>query len=59
MRDTITHYVNMEVPAGESFWPNGIFVDLRDYDRSLNRLRDRRDRGAVILPGREPLVLSS
>lgn len=52
--DTITHFVNMDVPQGNPFWPNGIYVDLREYYWSLNRLRDL---GGVILPGHDMLVL--
>ncbi len=52
--DSITHYVNMDVAAGDSFCPNAIYVDLRDFYRSLDRLRDL---GGVILPGHDPLVL--
>jgi N-acyl homoserine lactone hydrolase len=52
--DTITHYVNMDVKPGESFWPNGIYVDLREHYWSLDRLRDL---GGSILPGHDPQVL--
>jgi glyoxylase-like metal-dependent hydrolase (beta-lactamase superfamily II) len=52
--DTITHHVNMDVPVGDSFWPNAIYVDLAEYYRSLDRLRDL---GGVILPGHDPRVL--
>lgn len=52
--DTVTHFVNMDVPQGDSFWPNGIYVDLREYYWSLDRLRDL---GGVILPGHDMLVL--
>jgi N-acyl homoserine lactone hydrolase len=53
--DTIAHYVNMEVPKGDSFWPGPLYVDLREYYESLNRLRDL---GGTILPGHDPLVLT-
>ena len=52
--DTITHFVNMDVPAGDSFWPNGIYIDLRDYYWSLDRLKAL---GGFILPGHDMLVL--
>ena len=26
--DTVPHFENMEVPAGEPFWPTGIYIDL-------------------------------
>ncbi len=52
--DTITHYVNMDILSGNSFWPNGIYVDLKEYYWSLDRLRDL---GGVILPGHDMLVL--
>ncbi|HVN97991.1 MAG TPA: N-acyl homoserine lactonase family protein [Syntrophorhabdaceae bacterium] len=52
--DTITHFINMEVPPGTSFWPNGIYVDLRDCYWSLDRLRDL---GGFILPGHDTLVM--
>jgi N-acyl homoserine lactone hydrolase len=52
--DTIAHYVNMEVPKGDSFWPSPLYVDLRQYYESLDRLRDL---GGIILPGHDPLVL--
>ncbi len=52
--DTIAHYVNMDVPKGASFWPGPLYVDLKEYYESLNRLRDL---GGTILPGHDPLVL--
>ena len=52
--DTIAHYVNMEVPKGESFLPSPLYVDLREYYASLDRLRDL---GGTILPGHDSLVL--
>jgi N-acyl homoserine lactone hydrolase len=52
--DTIAHYVNMDVPKGASFWPSPLYVDLREYYQSLDRLRDL---GGTILPGHDPLAL--
>ncbi|NLE09920.1 MAG: N-acyl homoserine lactonase family protein [Actinobacteria bacterium] len=52
--DTIAHYVNMDVPEGASFWPGPLYVDLRQYYESLDRLRDL---GGTILPGHDTLVL--
>jgi N-acyl homoserine lactone hydrolase len=52
--DTIAHYINMEVPKGASFRPSPLYVDLREYYASLDRLRDL---GGTILPGHDPLVL--
>jgi N-acyl homoserine lactone hydrolase len=52
--DTVTHYVNMAVPDGDSFWPNPLYVDLREFYHSLDRLKAL---GGVILPGHDPLVL--
>jgi len=52
--DTITHYLNMDVPGGTSFWPGPLYVDLKEYYESLDRLRDL---GGTILPGHDPLVL--
>ena len=52
--DTICHYVNMDVPAGASFWPGPLYVDLRQVYESLDRLRDL---GGTILPGHDALVL--
>lgn len=53
--DTIAHYVNMDVPKGASFLPSPLYVDLREYYASLDRLRDL---GGTILPGHDPLALS-
>jgi len=53
--DTIAHYVNMEVPEGDSFVPGPLYVNLREYYQSLDRLRDL---GGTILPGHDALVLS-
>jgi len=52
--DTITHYLNMDVPEGASFWPGPLYVGLREYYESLDRLRDL---GGTILPGHDPRVL--
>ena len=53
--DTIAHYVNMEVPKGDSFWPGPLYLDLREYYESLDRLRDLE---GTILPGHDALALS-
>ena len=45
----------MDVPPGDSYWPNGIYVDLRDTYWSLDRLRDL---GGVILPGHDLLAVT-
>jgi N-acyl homoserine lactone hydrolase len=52
--DTITHFENMSVPGSDSFWPGAIYVDLKEYYQSLDRLKDL---GGVILPGHDLLVL--
>ncbi|MGD0919878.1 MAG: N-acyl homoserine lactonase family protein [Thermodesulfobacteriota bacterium] len=52
--DTITHYENMAVPDGDSFWPGPLYVDLREFYQSLDRLKNL---GGIILPGHDPLVL--
>jgi glyoxylase-like metal-dependent hydrolase (beta-lactamase superfamily II) len=52
--DSLTHYLSMDVPEGNSFWPGPIYVDLKEYYASLDRLRDL---GGTILPGHDPLVL--
>jgi N-acyl homoserine lactone hydrolase len=52
--DTITHYLSMDVPEGTSFWPGPLYVDLKEYYGSLDRLRDL---GGTILPGHDPHVL--
>jgi len=52
--DTITHFINMDVPPGDSFWPNGMFTDLGAHYWSLDRLRDL---GGFILPGHDMRVL--
>lgn len=53
--DTITHFANMAVPDNESFLPGPIYVDLREYYQSLDRLKNM---GGFILPGHDPLVLN-
>jgi N-acyl homoserine lactone hydrolase len=52
--DTITHYLSMDVPKGASFLPGPLYVDLKEYYETLDRLRDM---GGTILPGHDPLVL--
>lgn len=52
--DTIPQFENMAVSDGEPFWPNGMYVDLREYYESLNGLRAL---GGFILPGHDMLVL--
>jgi N-acyl homoserine lactone hydrolase len=52
--DTITHFLSMDVPEGTSFWPGPLYVGLKEYYESLDRLRDLR---GTILPGHDPLVL--
>lgn len=52
--DTIPHFENMDVPAGEPFWPTGIYIDLRELYESLDRLKSL---GGTILPGHDMLVL--
>jgi N-acyl homoserine lactone hydrolase len=53
--DTVTYFENMVVPESDSFWPNAIYVDLREYYESLNRLKGL---GGFILPGHDLLVLN-
>jgi N-acyl homoserine lactone hydrolase len=52
--DSVPQFENMEVPLGEPFWPSGIYVNLKDYYESLDRLRDL---GGVILPGHDLRVM--
>ncbi len=52
--DNVPLFENMQVRADEPFWPNGIYVDLREYYGSLDRLKAI---GGVILPGHDPAVL--
>jgi len=48
--DTIPHFANMDVRAGQPFWPNGIYVDLSEYYESLDRLKNLE---GTILPGHD------
>jgi N-acyl homoserine lactone hydrolase len=52
--DTVQHFENIEVADDEPFWPSGLYVDLREYCESLDRLKKL---GGVILPGHDLLVL--
>lgn len=52
--DTITHFEQMSIPGSDSFWPGAIYVDLREYYHSLDRLKHLR---GFILPGHDMLVL--
>jgi N-acyl homoserine lactone hydrolase len=52
--DTMTHYLSMDVPKDTSYLPGPLYVDLKEYYESLDRLRDL---GGTILPGHDPLVL--
>jgi N-acyl homoserine lactone hydrolase len=52
--DTITHFEQMSIPGSDSFWPGAIYVDLREYYRSLDCLKRL---GGFILPGHDLLVL--
>jgi N-acyl homoserine lactone hydrolase len=52
--DNIPFFENMRVPANEPFWPNAIYVDLREYYESLDRVKKL---GGTILPGHDLLVL--
>ena len=52
--DNIPFFENMRVPENEPFWPNAIYVDLREYYESLNRVKKL---GGTILPGHDLLVL--
>jgi N-acyl homoserine lactone hydrolase len=53
--DTVPHFENMEVPAGEPFIVTAIYVDMRELCASLERLRNIE---GVILPGHDMLVLN-
>jgi len=53
--DTITHFEQMSIPSGESYWPGAVYVDLREYYRSLDLLKSL---GCFILPGHDMLVLN-
>lgn len=37
--DTVTHHLNMDVPKSTSFWPGPLYVDLKEYYESLDRLK--------------------
>jgi N-acyl homoserine lactone hydrolase len=52
--DTVPSFENMKVPDDEPFWPGGLYVDLREYYHSLNRLKAL---GGFILPGHDMMVL--
>jgi len=52
--DNIPFFENMRVPENEPFWPNAIYVDLREYYESLNRVKKL---GGYILPAHDLLVL--
>ena len=44
----------MNVPDDEPFWPSGIYVNLDEYYKTLDRLKELR---GLILPGHDLLVL--
>jgi N-acyl homoserine lactone hydrolase len=52
--DTIPTYENMQVSEKERFWPSGIYVDLREYYQSLDRLKTL---GGRILPSHDMAVM--
>jgi N-acyl homoserine lactone hydrolase len=52
--DSIPTYENMRVPDNEPFWPSGIYVDLGEYYKSLDRLKAS---GGPILPSHDSMVL--
>ncbi len=52
--DNIPFFENMRVPENEPFWPNAIYVDLREYYESLHEVKKL---GGTILPGHDLLVL--
>jgi glyoxylase-like metal-dependent hydrolase (beta-lactamase superfamily II) len=52
--DSIPNFENMAMPDNESFWPSGAYIDLREYYRSLDRLKAL---GGFILPSHDLLVL--
>jgi len=52
--DNIPHFENMAVPDNDPFWPSAIYVDLREYYESLDRLKSL---GGFVLPGHDLLVL--
>lgn len=53
--DTIPTFENMEVPDDEPFWPSGLYVDLREYYQSLDRLKGL---GGFVLPSHDMKVLN-
>ncbi len=52
--DTIIHSESMAVPENDSFIPSPLYVDLREYYESLDRLKGL---GAHIIPGHDMAVL--
>ena len=44
-----------EVPDDEPFWPSGLYVDLREYYHSLDRLKGL---GGFVLPSHDMKVLN-
>jgi hypothetical protein len=46
----------MDVPAGDSFWPDGIYIGLKEYYWSLDWFKTL---GGFILPGHDMLVLEN
>jgi glyoxylase-like metal-dependent hydrolase (beta-lactamase superfamily II) len=53
--DNIPFFENMAVPDHRPFWPNPVFVDLKDYYESLDRVKRLK---GFILPGHDPQVAS-
>jgi len=52
--DNIPYFENMAVPDTDPFWPSAIYVDLREYYESLDRVKSL---GGFVLPGHDLLVL--
>ena len=52
--DTLPLYENMNVPEGTPYLPNGIYVDLKKYYKSLDRIKKM---DGCILPGHDLQVL--
>jgi len=52
--DTIPLFENMAVPDEARFLPSSIFIDLKDYSQSLDRIKKL---GGFILPGHDLRVL--
>ena len=52
--DNIPFFENMAVPENASFWPSSIFVDLKEYYESLDRIKSLK---GFILPGHDPRVM--